>query len=44
MICGNENTLGKAVFNQIEESQILSREEIEIRKENGKILVELWNE
>ncbi len=46
MICGNKNTLGKAVIEGLTEggTKIFERERFEQMKEAGKVLIELWNE
>lgn len=46
MICGNKQTLGRAVLDGLEsgETQILSEHELNEIKENGHLMVELWNE
>ena len=46
MICGNKNTLGRAVTEGLVEgaTKVWEREQFEELKEKGKILIELWNE
>jgi sulfite reductase alpha subunit-like flavoprotein len=46
MICGNKNTLGKAVIEGLTEgpTKVFDKTEFEEMKEGGKIMVELWNE
>ena len=46
MICGNKNTLGKAVIDGLTEGEekILERKQFEEMKEAGRIHIELWNE
>jgi len=45
MICGNKNTLGKAIIEGLTtQNQVLTQQEYEEIKLQGRIMVELWNE
>ena len=42
MICGNKNTLGRSIFEEL--GNIWDSGQIEAMKEKGQIVVELWGE
>jgi hypothetical protein len=46
MICGNKNTLGRAVIEGLTEgpAKVFTKEQFEELKQREKVMIELWNE
>lgn len=44
MICGNKNTLGKAVLEHLQQPNFFTEGEIQDLKKEERLLVELWHE